>query len=971
VKTPRRQWYLICVFLAGLLVVAFAQTDSVAATRFYIASQMFESLFKPFNLCPGEIKARFSDVPKGDPLASAISAVSECSVMLGYPDGTFRGKQAVTRYESAAMLSRLLDLIKSKNRWIPPTKFVSPGLTEIKDVPQGHWALDSIHTLLDIQVISLYSDGTFRGQRAVSQKEIDASISLMKAQVSGGEATKPGRIVITSTPTGATVLQNDAVLGQTPLSRTFAPGPLNLTITKDGYAPRQVSINVEAGSNLTVPVTLEKTAASPVDALAPNIVNTDYSKIIQSRTFAEHGDAAFGVAYGPNGNLLAVASKDSKVRLWDLSAKRLQVLSGHLNWVTSVAFNHDGNFIVSASKDATAIVWNSKTGKALRVLKGHTEWINTAEFSPDGSLIVTASDDGTARIWNNSNTTSRPRILQENSEVTAAVFSPDGKQIVTALKDGTAHVWDLKGNSIRTFQHQGSVRGVRFSPDGELIATAAFDSTIRVWNALTGSLVLTLEGHSKFVTTVEFSPDGSLIASATSDGYFQLWHARTGKNLLTKRLHNDWLNSIAFNPNGKQFATASNDDTVSVWGFQDGGAISGPSRAWLTQFAPNAHASTTPDAPTPSQPPVAPGTPSARPIVAITTPSGLVSSTDFALQLKVGPSELDIARMTYVVSINGKDLPSTHVTIQTVGVTGSGTVSLVVRLPRDLPERDFFTLGVLAVSANNTFSVQDEKRFFYQPTANSKRTLFVLAVGVNTYAGGYRKLNFAIKDAKDFAKVFESQKGRGFDEVSTKVLADPTLEDVVNELDDLSNRVLPNDRVILFFSGHGINQRSLGADRYFAIMKDTKPERLAATGLSHLVLKEFVQRSQGQTFLFLDTCRSGAAFASSSKGDVSTNTKGAADDLNATRGPSNLQPLVFSAATGDTDSFEKADWGNGAFTKALLEALQEQKAANADGVVTLFDLFKVVADRVTFWTNGTQLPSVAWNGPNESFFRTR
>jgi predicted nucleic acid-binding Zn-ribbon protein len=54
----------------------------------------------------------FADVPAGHWAQEAIARAVDCGIILGYPDGTFRGKQAITRYEAAAMIGRLLDAIK-------------------------------------------------------------------------------------------------------------------------------------------------------------------------------------------------------------------------------------------------------------------------------------------------------------------------------------------------------------------------------------------------------------------------------------------------------------------------------------------------------------------------------------------------------------------------------------------------------------------------------------------------------------------------------------------------------------------------------------------------------------------------------------------------------------------------------------------------------------------------------------------
>ncbi len=72
-----------------------------------------------------------------------------------------------------------------------------------------------------------------------------------------------------------------------------------------------------------------------------------------------------GVAFAPNGGLLAMASLDGMLRLWktdDLrqgkSPRALKALHGHEGGVTAAAFSADGTLLLSASHDGTLRLWN-------------------------------------------------------------------------------------------------------------------------------------------------------------------------------------------------------------------------------------------------------------------------------------------------------------------------------------------------------------------------------------------------------------------------------------------------------------------------------------------------------------------------------------------------------------------------------------------------------------------------------------
>jgi WD40 repeat protein len=96
--------------------------------------------------------------------------------------------------------------------------------------------------------------------------------------------------------------------------------------------------------------------------------------------------------------VVATASADTTVRVWDTSGRVSLTLNGHADTVNSVSFSTDGESLVSASADSTVRLWKT-VGTVWGILKGHTLPVNSAAFSPDGKLVVSCSNDQTVRIW--------------------------------------------------------------------------------------------------------------------------------------------------------------------------------------------------------------------------------------------------------------------------------------------------------------------------------------------------------------------------------------------------------------------------------------------------------------------------------------------------------------------------------------------------------------------------------------------
>jgi WD40 repeat protein/serine/threonine protein kinase len=410
---------------------------------------------------------------------------------------------------------------------------------------------------------------------------------------------------------------------------------------------------------VALPITLAVTEARNAAALAKEKAKVDAAlkdsrrqsavfALEQALSVCEQGEVARGLLLLARGLQRARAAEAEDLEeafRWNLGAwsrenhELLHVMK-HAAGVNAVAFSPDSKLVATASRDVKVRLWDVATGLPHGVPLAHPEQVNALAFHPDGRLL-TGCEDGEARLWDV--TTARqvgPKFVHGRSKpnvkwktdldrygVASVAFSPDGRFILTGGKDGIASRWETAsgqrlGGPLNHPVDGRTIHAVAYDPQGELILMAGDGGICCLWDPVTDKIVgPTGKGyngisavfhpferkfatiiawqsvrqcqwqgkfpkdfewidalrppltfiqanplkHHRNVRAVAYTPDGALLLTGSKDRTAKFWDAASGRPFGSSLQHQDWVWAVAVSPNNRLVVTGSKDKTARLW----------------------------------------------------------------------------------------------------------------------------------------------------------------------------------------------------------------------------------------------------------------------------------------------------------------------------------------------------------------------------------------------------------------------
>ncbi len=278
-----------------------------------------------------------------------------------------------------------------------------------------------------------------------------------------------------------------------------------------------------------------------------------------------HAGSVWAVAFSPDGKALVAGSGlfdpqrqhyiSGELKVWDVAQRSVkETFEGHAKVVNALAFNTDGRLLASASDDASVKLWDvTQGGMRLRkvVYDGRAQAIRpgmrkppdaicSVVFSPDGKLLAWGDSYYDIRIWEVATDKEKARLEGHGGGIRSVTFSPDGKALASACTDYTRggvsiKLWEIVTAKERasfdyTYQQTSCVHSVAFDRTGRTLISGSNDGVVKLRDLATDKETTILNDKDVAVYSVKFSPNGAVLAAVRSDGSLVLWDmAAAGK----------------------------------------------------------------------------------------------------------------------------------------------------------------------------------------------------------------------------------------------------------------------------------------------------------------------------------------------------------------------------------------------------------------------------------------------------------
>jgi WD40 repeat protein len=238
-----------------------------------------------------------------------------------------------------------------------------------------------------------------------------------------------------------------------------------------------------------------------------------------------HRGLAAGLAFSPNGQLVASTGSDRMIKVWDaMTGAHLHSFEGHTDYIPQLIFADDRT-IWSRGYDATTRYWDIETGNQEIFTALQPQWVLVLARSIDCQWMAFGSYTPTLTLLHcpTGQLTSYPAVGNRLRQMT---FTCDGRSIIGITDDRHLNRWEIDRNYFHTIAQLGDrdATAILAHPIySHLLICGHDDGTIAVWDLDQQIWITRIQAHHQEILSIGIITQVNQVISCSVDGSIKMW----------------------------------------------------------------------------------------------------------------------------------------------------------------------------------------------------------------------------------------------------------------------------------------------------------------------------------------------------------------------------------------------------------------------------------------------------------------
>jgi len=275
------------------------------------------------------------------------------------------------------------------------------------------------------------------------------------------------------------------------------------------------------------------------------------------------------VDFHPTLPWILIGLYNGAVSIYDFNTQAcLQYMEITNKTIRAVKFIAEKTWFVAGSDDMKIRVFNYNTMEKIKEFDAHTDLIRCIVLHQKGNFMLSSSDDQTICMWDIEKDFTVERVFNEHSSyvMKLATNPKDQDMFASGSTDKKIKIWSFnsKTSSLTIEGHTKGVTSVAFCPLGDkpYLASGSDDKTIKIWDYTNKTCIATLESHEDIVSAIAFHSELPILISASEDYYCKFWNINNFKLEDSKMFGYDTIWDIAIQQDNNTIALGCDEATL-------------------------------------------------------------------------------------------------------------------------------------------------------------------------------------------------------------------------------------------------------------------------------------------------------------------------------------------------------------------------------------------------------------------------